>query len=321
MDLKRAMLSMAMCVFVLLAVGCHRVSTTAEPEMKAAAPAAAPAESPKAAAPAQIAQTGGTATIHFEDVMHDFGEIGPGTTQLCEFKFSNTGSATLRITDVTKTCGCTPFTLEKTEYAPGESGALKVSYHSDATPGTTTRYLFMTTNDPQNERVSLMIKAKIVEKVEYQPKSLNLTFKDGGVECPDITLASSDQQRFAITGFMASGECFSADVNSSESATRFVIKPKVDVDKLKRDGKGLITITLNHPECGRIAIPFRGIAKVLKEQKIDDYRYKFEVEMTPPAAENNVRTFMDTLYVNIKGGEKLTVQCRGFYARTAVQSK
>jgi hypothetical protein len=65
----------------------------------------------------------------------------------------------------------------------------------------------------------------------------------------------------------------------------------------------------------------RGIVKVIKEEKIDNYRYKFEVEMTPPAAEDNIRIFMDTLYVSIKGGEKLTVQCRGFYARNATQGK
>ncbi len=73
--------------------------------------------------------------ITFEKVIYDFGEIGPETNSLCEFKFTNTGNGILKITEVEKTCGCTPFTLAKKEYAPGESGVLKVEYQSNQKPG------------------------------------------------------------------------------------------------------------------------------------------------------------------------------------------
>jgi len=74
--------------------------------------------------------------IEFESIAHDFGDITPGTENICKFKFKNIGSELLKIEKVTKSCGCTPFELKKTEYAPGEQGELKVKYnHSGKAAG------------------------------------------------------------------------------------------------------------------------------------------------------------------------------------------
>ncbi len=365
MDLRNLIFNVCVCVFILsFSSGCQE-QMAAVPEVESEREAVAVSEAAVAVTEKAVetkAESKEAPEIKFADIMHDFGEIGPGTNHLCEFKFQNAGAGPLKIKKVSKTCGCTPFTLEKDEYSPGESGVLKVKYHADARAGATTKYLFMYTNDPKNEKISLMIKAKIVEKVEYEPKVLNLVLKDDNIECPDIKLRSLDTQPFAITKFMATGGCISVDYNPTRKANRYVLKPDVDVNKVKRDGRGVINISLSHPECGLVTIPFSllarfaveprsliamnvkpqepikreffvmnnykeafevesvssqkgDIVKLLKAEKIDDYRYKFEVEMIPPAAENNRKIFSEVLYVNIKGGERLRVPCRGFYAR------
>jgi len=43
-------------------------------------------------------------------------------------------------------------------------------------------------------------------------------------------------------------------------------------------------------------------------------RYQLRLEITPPVQEDNRSMLSDVLQVQIKGGEKLTVQCRGIYA-------
>ena len=68
------------------------------------------------------------ATITFETTTHDLGQIGFGVSDTCEFRFTNTGRATLKITNISKTCGCTVARLEKNEYAPGETGSVQVSF-------------------------------------------------------------------------------------------------------------------------------------------------------------------------------------------------
>ncbi|MDH4241829.1 MAG: DUF1573 domain-containing protein [Phycisphaerae bacterium] len=56
------------------------------------------------------------------------GDAGRGTKNTCEFRFTNTGRGQLKIGNISRTCGCTVFHLDKNEYAPSETGTIKVIY-------------------------------------------------------------------------------------------------------------------------------------------------------------------------------------------------
>lgn len=327
---------------ILLLPGCHGQSAMAEesgPPQPAETAAAVNEPAP---------------TIEFEKVVHDFGQIDMGTTNVCEFKFTNTGNALLKITNITKTCGCTPYDLAKSDYEPSESGSLKVSYTAGKTAGSVTKHLSVYSNDKKNPQVELAIKAQIVSKVDYEPKNLDLSLKAENAGCPQITITSLDDQAFAIKQFRSTADCITADIDYSAQATKFVIQPKVDIEKLKDYLDGRIYITLTHPGCDSLIIPFttpakfkltpltlvvlnavpqrpvpkelwiisnydedfevesvssqKGTVKVIRQEKLDK-RYKFDLEITPPA---DKRFFTDVFYVNIKGGQQLEVPCRGF---------
>ena len=235
--------------------------------------------------------------ITFENVVHDFGDVGPETNHLCEFRFTNTGSGILKIGQVSQTCGCTPFLLTKKEYAPGESGTLKVRYYSDTQRGDTTKQLFVQSNDRTRPEVELAVKARIITKVDYAPKTLNLFLKQANAGCPQITLASIDGQPFSIRHFNSTANCITADFDPSAKATRFVLEPKVDMVKLEKTLHGRIEIGLTHPECNAITVglstlprfritprsitvrqaePKRPIVK--KVQILNNYNEDFELE-------------------------------------------
>ena len=192
--------------------------------------------------------------IEFEQVVHDFGNVGPGTNNLCEFRFTNAGNGTLKIGEITKTCGCTPFSLAKKEYAPGESGILKVNYFSEQLRGQTTKQLVIHSNDRARPEVTLAIKADIMIQVNHEPKTLNLLLKQENANCPQLTLTSIDNQPFSITSFKSTANCITADYNPSEKATKFVLQPKVDMEKLEKTLNGRIEIGLTHPECKTISV-------------------------------------------------------------------
>ena len=354
-------LTVLVVCFLLLQTGYQEHARAAE-ESKLVLPESKPAvvqerakTAPEADKPAKPAPG-----ITFEKVVHDFGEIGPGAKNVCEFKFTNTGESLLKITKVSKTCGCTPYTLAKKEYAPGETGTLKVKYNASKRAGRVARTLYVYSNDKARPKIKLTIKARIMQKVDCKPKKLNLLLKEENAGCPEITLTSLDGQPFSIKRFRSSGNSITADVNSSAKATKFVIEAKVDIEKLRKRLNGRIDISLTHPESKTVTIPFetlprfkisppsisilearpqkpitrevwilnnygedfevgsvsskKGIIKVLSQEKIDN-RYKFELEITPPAAEGKTKTFSDVFFVNIKGGGKLEVACRGFYAK------
>ncbi|HCO93476.1 MAG TPA: hypothetical protein DIU00_05920, partial [Phycisphaerales bacterium] len=192
--------------------------------------------------------------IEFEKMIHDFGNVGPRTNNLCEFRFTNAGNSTLKIGEIVNTCGCTPFVLEKKEYSPGESGTLKVNYFSEAQYGQTTKNLEIYSNDRTQPKVILAVKANIMMKVDYEPKMLSLLLKKENADCPQITITSTDNQPFSINSFKSTANCITADFNPSEKATKFVLQPKVDMASLGKTLNGRIEIGIDHPECKTISV-------------------------------------------------------------------
>lgn len=195
--------------------------------------------------------------IEFENVVHDFGKVGPGSTHRCEFKFINTGDSLLKVKKPTSTCGCTVAKLSKKEYAPGESGSVKITrFHVPTSPGTARKDVFVSSNDPTRSKVRLTVQAKVVLKVTYKPKRLKLLLNKENAGCPEITLTSLDGQPFAIKSFSVTGRAITADYDSSLKAKSHVIQPKINTERLKKRSRGQISIKLTHPGCDAVTIPF-----------------------------------------------------------------
>ncbi|MBD3626711.1 MULTISPECIES: DUF1573 domain-containing protein [Cyclobacterium] len=68
--------------------------------------------------------------ITFEESSKDFGDITQGDKVENVFKFENTGTAPLVISNVAATCGCTVPSWPKEPIAPGKKGEIKVSFNS-----------------------------------------------------------------------------------------------------------------------------------------------------------------------------------------------
>jgi len=119
-------------IIFLLAIGCQQsaiaqsAKNTAESPIKEIQAPESTAISPK---PAPVAKNL-SPRISFEKTVCDLGDVGQGTKNTCEFKFTNTGSADggLKIGKIKRTCGCTVFELDRKEYAPGRTGTIRVSY-------------------------------------------------------------------------------------------------------------------------------------------------------------------------------------------------
>jgi hypothetical protein len=60
-----------------------------------------------------------------------------------------------------------------------------------------------------------------------------------------------------------------------------------------------------------------GYIKILSQNK-EGNRYQFDLEITPPTGED-VKRFADTFTINLKGGERLEVPCRGIYRAPATK--
>ena len=80
---------------------------------------------------AQNEKTSKGAIITWEGSTHDFGTIMQGDKVEHTFRFTNTGSSPLIITNVEVTCGCTtPKGWPRDPISPGETGELTVAFNS-----------------------------------------------------------------------------------------------------------------------------------------------------------------------------------------------
>jgi hypothetical protein len=293
------LIAVIVALVLLLQIGCQEQAKAPEVPDEPEAPLAA-AEPEVAQAEVQIVPQAGEPApkITFDNVVHDFGDVAPGKKNTGEFKITNTGDGPLKITEVKRCCG-TVTSLDKEELAPGESGTLKVVYNSGSKASVMRRKLYVSSNDKANPRVELTIKARIVPKVTYEPQRIRFVLKDENAGCPNITLASLDNQPFSINAFTSTGGSITADVDSSVEATKFVLQPKVDLEKLKSRSAGNISIGLTHPECAKVYIYFSTLLEfefkprsiivlnpepqkplIKKVSLINNYNEDFEVEST-----------------------------------------
>jgi hypothetical protein len=186
----------------------------------------------------------------------DLGEVGTDTKLTGEFKFTNTGTAPLKITHVVGCCGVTLKGVEAgQEYAPGEGGTLEFEYRALSIPSPAVKkVLYLQSNDPDCAITTLTVQVAVVRRVDFKPERLKLVLRGSNAGCPDVTLTSVDHRPFSITGFESTASTVTAEFNPNTKATEFVLKPKVDMTKLEHAMSGRISIDLTHPECHNVEL-------------------------------------------------------------------
>ncbi|MEA1965037.1 MAG: DUF1573 domain-containing protein [Candidatus Aerophobetes bacterium] len=104
--------------------------------------------------------------IEFSEELWDFGTIKEGEKVTHTFEVRNLGGAKLVIGKVRTSCGCAAALVSSQEVAPGGSGQIKVIFDSSGYKGKISKNIYVESNDPDELRKVLTIKAN----VEVSPK-------------------------------------------------------------------------------------------------------------------------------------------------------
>lgn len=152
-------------VFSLLFLGGSYVllsKTTATPQAQALSYAPSDKDKPKA---------------EVQETYKDVGKISVKSTQEVDFVIKNTGTKPLQLIQITSSCGCTTGkiiyngketkeygmhskTSELVEIAPNTQATMRMIYRPFTMPvyGIVTRDVYVSTNDPQNPKLTFQIK-------------------------------------------------------------------------------------------------------------------------------------------------------------------
>jgi hypothetical protein len=107
---------------------------------------------------------GGTTTLAFDKMEHDFGNVRVGQDYTYKFKVTNTGKSPLVIEDAKASCGCTVPDKPVDPIAPGKSDEIVVTFSPKPGQGVTSKTITVTANT--NPKItSLVIKANVIENM------------------------------------------------------------------------------------------------------------------------------------------------------------
>lgn len=124
-------------------------------------PSAGPTEGPKT--------NSGVPRIQFALTTKDFGRIKNGETVRHDFVFTNTGTATLQITDVKPGCGCTSAGSWDKTVEPGNTGKIPLQFNSSGFSGPISKSTTVTCNDPAQTNVVLHLTGNVWKPIDVSP--------------------------------------------------------------------------------------------------------------------------------------------------------
>ncbi len=191
-----------------------------------------------------------------KNLNHDFGTIVEGQVVSYKYEIENKGTAELRISNVSASCGCTAAKPEKMNLKPGEKTFVQVEFNSENRLGPQEKFVYISSNDPANPDLKLTFTGVVVDK--------NAAAKNG--KGPKLTIAKSSHDFGNVEegkivdlkiSFKNEGEGVLVinDVKTSCGCTAALLSSKtlkpgesgtirIELDTANREGKLTRTVTL-----------------------------------------------------------------------------
>lgn len=184
--------------------------------------------------------------LSVEKIQHDFGRIMDTASVYVDVPFRNAGTGELQIIDTHATCGCTVGRLEKTTYAPGESGILKVEFKPQGKNGPQLQRITIRSNDPIQAEVTVAITAEVEPVVMIEPKLLQFgEVKKGESRTAKVKVIGRTDDFAATFGTVSSEEALALQVLGTrdielngkklrETEVEITLKPGTPVGRLQQ---------------------------------------------------------------------------------------
>ncbi len=100
-------------------------------------------------------------------------KLGEGIVRTA-YSFTNTGTSSISVLDIKPSCGCVATSLEKFDYAPGESGTIKITFDlgMEEYAKLQKRTIAVTTSDRPKSPTVLQLRVHVPETVTASPEAL-----------------------------------------------------------------------------------------------------------------------------------------------------
>ncbi len=194
--------------------------------------------------------------ISANEESYDFGKVQEGKMVTHQFQINNTGDDVLVIKKVKASCGCTAAKPAENDLKPGESTLISVTFNTSRRFGPQKKYIYIFTNDPNNEQFRLSFTAEVIgndKKLEIKngPKLYLLKkqhnfgkVKQGEIVKTTFEFTNAGASPLKISQLKASCGC------TTTKLAKDILQPgekaafEVEFDTTDRIGKMSRTVTL-----------------------------------------------------------------------------
>ncbi len=113
--------------------------------------------------------------IRFATPIYDFGKVKGGESVKHIYVFTNVGGATLQVSNVQVSCGCTTPGEWTRQVEPGKTGSIPIQFNSANFSGQVAKTIAVTCNDTNQTTVVLQIKGNVWKPIDVMPQFAVLT--------------------------------------------------------------------------------------------------------------------------------------------------
>ena len=165
------------------------------------------------------------AKITADNDTHDFGVQWVGPRLNHTFRITNTGDATLKITRVKPSCGCTiagnyPRTLE-----PGKTGEFPFAMNSTKLRGTFQKSITISSNDPLTPKLRLKLKGTVKRYVDVSPMSASFgRITDQEERTRELTITNNTDKPLVLTLNKPSTDYFTFEIVEKDPGKRYGLR-------------------------------------------------------------------------------------------------
>lgn len=223
---------------------------TALRSMETAAPAnPAGASAPVLVTPPATAPVAETAmpakpALQFEAETLTFNAAPGAFQQPASFKFTNTSSQPVTITNVHASCGCTTTKLDKKTYQAGETGQIDAVLTFGPAKGTMRKTITVSTDDPARPTLVLTMVVAVPELMTFSARGLNWKLGDAP-ERKVIVINVVNPEPIRISSVNNPTATFLSELKELEPGRRYELA--ITPVSTEQRGNGSLTVVTDFP--------------------------------------------------------------------------
>ena len=211
----------------------------------------------------------------------DVGQVKKGEPIRQEFVIRNAGDAPLEITEVKPSCGCTVAEYDRL-VEPGASGRVELVVETDSFGGGIAKTVTVFTNDTDNPKLSLVVKALIREPVVARPGYARFITVQGQTAEPSVqTVAATDGTAIEVLS-VESPYPFVKAAHRRAEGDEGGWRIELSLDRSAPVGSmaNYVVVTTDHPEQAKVKIAVSGLVRpiIAVAPKVADFGRRELVE-------------------------------------------